>query len=226
MRTSGGRLGLVAGALLLATAAGAADLVVVEDWSNYPVGTTGVPADWKSQNWGDPEYDFTVMLNDDRKVLRLRSKTDSSTIARDIRSKVNLKETPVLEWRWKAVTLPKGANSCKNATDDQAAQIFVVWTRFPQTIRSRIIGYVWDTTAKVGTICKSEKTGTVTYMVIRSGETDLGKWFTEQRNVWEDFRKIYREEPENPSAISLAIDSNDTESSAESFFGSIVFRKP
>lgn len=226
MRTSGRRLGLLAGALLLATAAGAADLVIVEDWSTYPVGTQGVPADWKDQNWGNPEYDFTVLENDGRKVLRLRSKSDSSTIAKDIRNKVNLKETPVLEWRWKAVALPKGGNSCKKATDDQAAQVFVVWTRWPQTVRSRIIGYVWDTTAKVGTICKSEKTGTVTYVVIRSGETDLGKWRIEQRNVWEDFRTIYGEEPENPTAISLSIDSNDTESSAESYIGSIVFRKP
>jgi Protein of unknown function (DUF3047) len=139
---------------------------------------------------------------------------------------VNLNDTPLLEWSWKVTALPKGANSCRKATDDQAAQVFVVWPRFPEAVRSRIIGYVWDTTAPAGTICKSEKTGTVTYVVVRSGTADLGKWFTERRNVAEDFRRIYGEEPDAPAAVSVAIDSNDTSSTSESFIGSILFRRP
>ena len=71
----------------------------------------------------------------------------------------------------------------------------MVWPRFPEAVRSRIIGYVWDTTEPAGTICKSEKTGTVTYVVVRSGTADLGKWLTERRNVVEDFKKIYGDEP-------------------------------
>jgi Protein of unknown function (DUF3047) len=93
-------------------------------------------------------------------------------------------------------------------------------------VRSQIIGYIWDTTAPVGTIVKSEKTGTVTYVVVRSGPADLGKWLTERRNVAEDYRKIYGAAPDNPGVISLAIDSDDTSSSAESFFGAILFKKP
>ena len=73
---------------------------------------------------------------------------------------------------------------------------------------------------------KSEKTATVTYVVVRSGPADLGKWLTERRNVAEDYRKIYGGQPDNPAVISLAIDSDDTSSSAESFFGSILFKKP
>jgi hypothetical protein len=92
-------------------------------------------------------------------------------------------------------------------------------------VRSRIIGYVWDTTQPVGTICKSEKTGTVTYVVMHSGSADLGKWVTERRNVMEDFTKIYGEAPEDPAAVSVAIDSNDTSSMSESFMGAIVFKR-
>jgi hypothetical protein len=85
---------------------------------------------------------------------------------------------------------------------------------------------VWDSTAPVGTICKSEKTGTVTYIVLRSGTADLNKWVTERRNVRDDFKKIYGDDPDSPSAVSIAIDSNDTQSTAESFVGAITFRKP
>ena len=104
-------------------------------------------------------------------------------------------------------------------------QVYAAWPRFPEAVRSRIIGYVWDTTQPVGTICKSEKTGTVTYVVLRSGPADVGKWVTEQRNLREDFKKIYGEEPENPDAVSISIDSNDTNSYSESFVGSIVFKR-
>ena len=219
---------VIVAALLLgfATAAGAEAQVVIEDWAKYPVGAKGVPSDWQKQNWGSPKYDFSIDAQDSNKVLHMRSANEGSTISRDIKGKVNLKETPLLEWSWKATVLPKGGDSCKKATDDQAAQIFVVWPRFPTAVRSRIIGYVWDTTAPAGTICKSEKTGTVTYVVVRSGTGDLGKWFTERRNLVEDFRKIYGEEPGDLEALSVAIDSNDTGSTAESFMGTILFRRP
>ena len=65
-------------------------------------------------------------------------------------------------------------------------------------MRSQIIGYIWDSTAPVGSIFKSKKSGTVTYVVVRSGPQDLGKWVTERRNVREDFKRIYGEEPEDP----------------------------
>jgi acyl-CoA reductase-like NAD-dependent aldehyde dehydrogenase len=65
---------------------------------------------------------------------------------------------------------------------------------------------------------------------------DNGKPFTESRHVdipaaagtfryyagW--ITKIYGETPDNPNAIAVAIDSDDTKSQAESYMGSILFR--
>jgi hypothetical protein len=213
------------GVLALAGLAAAADQVVIEDWKEYKVGTTGLPAQWQAQNWGSPNYQNLKIVEDGgRQALYMKSVNDSSTLSREIKGKVRLKDTPILEWDWKSTVLPKGGNSCKKATDDQAGQVFVVWPRFPEAVRSRIIGYVWDTTQPVGTICKSEKTGTVTYIVVRSGPADLNKWLTEQRNVAEDFKKIYGDTPEDPAVLSLSIDSNDTNSTAEAVIGAIRFK--
>ncbi len=218
------RLALSLLALLIAAVAVAADRVVVEDWFKPPLGGKGIPEGWKGQNWGSPAYDLTVEGNPHR-VLHLRSQNEGSTISKDIKGKVNLKETPILQWSWKAVTLPRGGDSRRKETDDQAAQVYVVWPRFPEALRSRIIGYVWDTTAPAGTIVPSQKTGTITYVVVRSGAADLGKWITEERNVVEDFKRIYGETPDNPAAFSVAIDSNDTNSTAESYIGEIAFTR-
>lgn len=215
-------------ALVLAAAslaAGQGNTVLIEDWSKQPVGKTGIPNGWQGQNWGSPKYDFIIEADGQARVLHMKSQNDGSTINKEL--KLDLKPTCVLQWRWKAVILPKGGDSRKKETDDQAVQIYVTFPRFPQAVRSRIIGYVWDTTAPVGTIVGSQKAGTVTYVVMRSGAEGLGQWHTESRNVCEDYKKIYGEELAEPAgAVSVSIDSNDTRSAAESYVGEILFKKP
>lgn len=216
---------LVFGVLALGSVAGAAAEVTIEDWTSYPAGATGLPAGWQAQNWGTPHYDKLTIVDDGRRhALLLRSANDSSTLSKDIRHRVRLKETPLLEWEWKVLRLPTGGDACRKSRDDEAGQIFVVWPRFPEAVRSRIIGYVWDTTQPVGTVCKSEKTGTVTYVVVRSGASELNRWVTETRNVAEDFERIYGDTPDDPSVISISIDSNDTNSASEAMIGAIRFK--
>jgi Protein of unknown function (DUF3047) len=226
MRSTRTRPAVLAVAFTVIATAWAADRVVVEDWRSYPLGTRGIPGDWKRQTWAQPAYDLEIVANNDHPVLRLRSKSETSTISRDLRGSVDLDETSILEWSWKVITLPSGGNACQKSTDDEAAQVYVAWLRAPESVRSRIIGYVWDSTAPVGTTCKSQKAPTVTYVVVRSGVDELGKWMTERRNVVEDFRRIYGEAPDKPNALALSIDSDDTRSTAESFVGPIAFMRP
>lgn len=227
MRAGAGiRIAALAG-LLAAGSALAADAVVVEDWAEAPLGHKGIPPGWDKQDWGSPKYDFTVVEQGGQRVVQMKSESDSSNINKDIRGKVRLAETPMLEWTWKVTALPKGADARNAATDDEAAQMYVVWPRFPHALRSQIIGYIWDSTAPVGSVFKSQKNGTVTYIVVRSGPADLGKWVTERRDVRQDFKRIYGEDPpDDPGAVSFGIDSDDVKGTAESYMGRIVFRQP
>ena len=220
---------LVSGfALILLTAAAARTAespIVVEDWSRQPAGRTGVPEGWKGQSWGGPKFDFAVETDGTDNALHLKSRGDNSTISKEIT--VDVTKSPLITWRWKVVTLPAGGDCRRKATDDEAAQIYVTFPRTPTQLRSRIIGYVWDTTAPAGTIAKSESSSLVTYIVVRSGSAELGRWLTETRNVHDDYKRIYGQSPaEEVGAVSIAIDSNDTRSSAESYIGAITFRKP
>ena len=198
--------------------------VVVEDWSRQPEGRRGVPEGWKEQNWGSPKYDFRIVSESPARVLHMKSDNDGSTISKEL--KVSVKQYPYLTWRWKAIALPKGGDSRKAATDDQACQVYLTFPRFPTAVRSRILGYVWDTTAPAGTVTTSQKTGTVTYFIVRSGPADLGRWITETRNVVEDFKRAHGEPPaEDVGAVSVAIDSNDVRDRAECMIGEIAFKK-
>ena len=219
------RGGLIALLLTVTAVATAATDVMVEDWSKIEAGTRGVPPGWQKQNWGSPKYDFTVLSESPGKVLRVRSDDDSSTISKEV--SVNVKQFPVLQWRWKVVVLPTSGDARRKETDDEAAQLYVTFPRFPSAVRSRIIAYIWDATAPAGAIFPSQKVGTVTFVVVRSGDADLGRWLTETRNVHDDYKRIYGEAPkEVVGAVSISINSQNTHSRAESFFGEILFRKP
>jgi Protein of unknown function (DUF3047) len=200
------------------------EIASVENWARHEVGAHGIPAGWRAYETigGHPRYDFTIVEDDGHRALDMRSQGDHSTIARKLR--ISLKATPVLEWSWKIRQFPAGADIRRRETSDLAGHLFVVWPRQPAMLRSRLIGYVWDDKIPVNTIETSRKTGTVTFVVVRSGAAELGAWVTERRNVAHDFRKIYGEEPEDAGAVALSIDTNDTRSSAEALFGPIAFR--
>jgi DUF3047 family protein len=200
--------------------------ITVEDWSRQPEGKVGVPDGWKPQNWGSPKCDFAVVVEGGAKILHLRSQNDNSIISKEVR--IDVRQFPILEWRWKVVALPAGADARRKETDDQAAQIYVTFPRFPSAIRSRIIGYIWDSTAPVDAVIPIQSgRSPVTYVVVRSGEIDVGRWITERRDVYRDYIRIYGEEfTEEARAISVAIDSNDTHSRAESYVGEIRFLRP
>jgi len=206
----------------LALAAGA-EVVVVEDWTQPLLGARGIPTGWRPYETigGRPAYDFTVVESDGRRALLLKSHDDHSTIARELH--VDLRATPILEWSWKAVQLPAGGDIRRKETSDLTAHIYVIWPRFPAMVRSRLIGYVWDAAAPVQTVEKSRKTGSVHFFVLRSGPGELGRWLTERRNVLEDYRQVFGEDPEDPRALALSIDTNDTHSEAEALIGRIAF---
>jgi Protein of unknown function (DUF3047) len=224
LRTGG--LGLLA-ALLGPAAASAADpRVVVEDWQDARIGTPGVPSGWRPYETpgGHPAYDFTIVMDEGRPALDLKSAGDHSTIAKELR--VDLAAAPILTWDWKVIRLPRGADLRQRRTSDATGHIFVVWPRFPALLRSRLIGYVWDATLPAGTFVKSAKTGTVTFVVTRSGMQELGRWVTEERNVGEDYHTVFGEPAPAPGAVALSIDTNDTRSAAEALFGRIAFDGP
>jgi Protein of unknown function (DUF3047) len=200
-----------------------AEVSIVEDWARQAIGATGVPSGWSpyATVGGRPAYDFIVAAEDGRRALRLKSHDDHSTIAKKVR--VDLRATPILEWTWKIVSIPAGADIRKKEASDLTGHIFVAWPRVPALLRTRLIGYVWDTIAPAQTVETSRKTGAVTFFVVRSGPRDLNRWLTERRNVYEDYRKAFGEDPENPQAVIVSIDTNDTHSAAEAFIGRIIF---
>ena len=142
-------------------------------------------------------------------------RTTTRRISKEV--KVDVKQFPTLVWRGKVMTLPEGGDARRKETDDQAGRIYVAFPRFPTALR--IIGDVGDTTAPVRTIVKSKNGSAVTHVVVRSGETDLGRWCLETGNGSGDYKQVYGTEPAEELRMVCR-------SSAELYMGAIFVRRP
>jgi hypothetical protein len=198
--------------LLLAVPAWAEDRVVIADFSS------GTTAGWQLKEKSG-KADVAVLKDGDVSAVRFRSVDASFSLQKEVH--VDIKQFPILTWKWKVTKLPVGGDFRKSTTDDQASQLFVAFTK------AKSIVYIWDTSAPLGL---TEDTTPVPFMhikvvVVRTGAVDTGKWVTETRNVYEDYKKLFGEEPPLVSGMRLQINSQHTKTSAESYFADVVFKK-
>jgi len=208
---------LLAAALLVSVPAWAEDRMVIADFSSG-LDAAGVPTGWEVKEKSG-KADFAVVKDNGISAARFRSSNTSFSLQREV--KVDLKQFPMLTWKWKVTKLPVGGDFRKSKTDDQAAQLFVAFTK------TKSIVYIWDTSAPQGLM---ESTSPVPFMtvkviVVRSGPAETGKWVSESRNVYEDYKKLYGSEPSPVSGIRLQINSQHTETSAESYFADVIFKR-
>jgi hypothetical protein len=191
--------------------------IVIADFTDWIV-PKGMPPSWELKvKSGKAAFD--VMRDGDIPALHMKSVDSSFSLQGKVN--VDVKRYPVLSWKWKVTQLPKGGDFRKSRTDDQAAQLFLAFTE------TKAIVYIWDTSAPQGLM---ESTSPVPFMtvkvvVVRSGPAELGRWIAETRNVYEDFKKFFGDEPPPVKGMRLQINSQHTRTSAESYFGDVVFQK-
>ncbi|MGA9477410.1 MAG: DUF3047 domain-containing protein [Desulfobacterales bacterium] len=190
--------------------------VVIGDFTN---GTdrNGVPVGWQLKEKSG-RADLAVVEENSVNALRLTSNDSSFSIQKTV--DVDVSRYPVMSWRWKVTRLPEGGDFRKSKTDDQAAQLFLAFSK------TKAIVYIWDTTAPKGL---SEKAGSPPFMnikavVVQSGGSQTGRWLTETRNVYNDYKKLFGHEPPPVGGIRIQINSQHTSSVAESYFADVVFR--
>jgi hypothetical protein len=183
----------------------------------------GVPSGWELREFSG-RADVALVRGEEGLAVRLRSARTSFALHRDL--VVGLDEFPILGWSWKVTRVPAGGDVRMSERDDQAAQVYVVFPRWPSPrTESHVIGYVWDTTAPVGTTLSSTKAPNVKIIVVESGSNHLGTWQRQRRNVAQDYEALFRQPAPRVGAIAVMIDSNDTGSGAESTVGELVFAR-
>lgn len=183
----------------------------------------GVPPGWELREFAG-RADVEVVRVDGRVAARLRSDQGSFALYRD--AVIDLGEFPVLSWSWKVIRLPAGGDVRGARTDDQAAQVYVIFPRWPAPrTASDVVGYVWDSHAPPGTRLRSPKADNVRIVVVESGPARLDSWQTYERNVATDYLELFGRRPPRVGMVAVMIDSDDTRGRAEALLGELVFSR-
>lgn len=202
-------------ALLLAAAgpAQAAEAAVVA------VGrfSAGDLAGWEEKSFkGRTAYE--LVPDQGRTVLKAQAQDSASALIKTLR--LDLRRYPLLRWSWKVEgTVPQGDERSK-AGDDYAARVYVV---FPSPLfwRTRAINYIWANHLPQGEFSPNVFSANAMMLAVRSGPGQAGQWLSEERDVLEDYRRLFGGEPPEMGAVAVMTDADNTGQKAVAYYGDI-----
>lgn len=198
-------------------------------WANDQLMIGDFPADLDAHNLPAPwqvkektgRADFATVKADGLNALQLRSANTSFSLQREVNA--DLRQYPILSWKWKVTRLPEGGDFRRSKTDDQAAQLFVAFSK------TKSIVYIWDTEAPENLMADGAAPPfmSIKVVVVRSGHKEMGKWISESRNVYEDYKRLYGDTSPAPvvRGMRIQINTQHTRTAAESYFADVMFRK-
>lgn len=171
--------------------------------------------------------------------LKAAVKAEGVIIAKEF--SYTLKEFPILSWKWRVQTLPKGGDERYQHSGDSAAGVYIIFPSLfkpeklknswglkvpvPDSMKPECIKYVWSSTLPRGTVTESPYSGKTRIVVLESGNSSQPQWITEEVNAYEDYKKLFQKEPEEVRAVGILTDADDTSSEAAADYDDIFVKK-
>jgi len=213
---------IVLGIILVVSSVAQEGVFWVDKFSEKKV-SDGIPEGWKlEKKTGNPE--IKVEQSGDNAFVLLRSNNSSFGLTKELN--FELKDYPYLNWKWKVTRLPEKGDFLKKETDDQAAQVGVVFPRFPTMLNTELVVYIWESNLKnKGKEGVSPAWSKSKVIVLQAGPEKLNQWIQEKRNVYEDYKRLFKKEPPKVGGISIYTNTQHTKGRAESFYDHIYFSK-
>lgn len=205
---------------------------------------TAFPAGWKPLTFKKIEKHtiYTVARNGDAVAIKAESYASASGLIREI--KINPKEFPLVRWQWKVSNILKKGNVYRKDGDDYPARLYITFEYDPSRLSfgERLkyeaaklwygeypplaaINYIWESHAPIGTMVPNPFTDRVMMIVVESGAEKLNQWVSEERNIYEDFKRAFGEEPPLISGVAIMTDTDNTGESATAYYGDILFMR-
>jgi hypothetical protein len=165
---------------------------------------------------------YQLVLLDTRKVLRAESKASASGLL--IKKTIDLSKTPYLNWTWR---LEKGLTELpetKKSGDDYAARIYLIYSGGWFFWQTKALNYVWSSRKAKETIWPNAYAPDNAMMkAVRDGSDETGIWYSEKRNIQDDFKVWLGENISEIEGVAIMTDTDDSEGHAIVYYGDIFF---
>jgi hypothetical protein len=186
--------------------------------------------------------EYVVVEEDGQRVVRAAADGSASGLVHPLKLDPGL--YPLLTWRWRVDELIPNADNTMKHAEDSPARIVVSFAgdidslpldeRFfydnfrlvtGQQLPYATLMYIWENRAPHGTVIRNPHTSRIKMIVAESGAEKLGAWHEVTRNVVEDFRRAFGEEPGTITAVAIMTDSDNTGMKAHAWYGDVLFRR-
>ena len=169
------------------------------------------PSGWVSRDQNNMTKVYTVQAEGEKKFLHADANNLSVQISHE--RKWDIKDYPMLRWRWRAVIFPNASNEQIKSGNDSVLGVYVVFSGLPSV---KAIKYIWSDTLPIGMVFDSPYSSGTKIIVVRSGRATAGTWVAEERNVLSDYERFFRKEVKRLAVQGIAIltDSDNTNSRA------------
>ena len=147
--------------------------------------------------------------------------------------------TPLLNWRWKVMDL----NPTETSADDSPVRIVVSFAGdldklsfsdrlfydsfrlfAGQQLPYAALMYVWGSRTPKEGIVPNRYTSRIKILAVENGRGKLGSWQAVTRNVHEDFKRAFGEEPGTIISVGILTETDDDRRPMEAYYGDITFR--
>ncbi|KPK00163.1 MAG: hypothetical protein AMJ60_02405 [Desulfobacterales bacterium SG8_35] len=186
--------------------------IIIDDFAN------GIKPAWRPKSFkGSTEYTWTK--EDNRAYIRAESKGSASGLYYKI--EYNPRQYQYITWQWRVDNIIAGGDATRKSGDDYGARVYVVFPSF-FFWKTRAINYIWANKLPKGEVLPNSYTSNSVMISVESGNSESGKWITETRNVYEDYKRFFGQEPADVGAIAIMTDTDNTGESASAGYGPIA----
>jgi hypothetical protein len=170
------------------------------------------------------ETRYRLQMLDGVAVLAADSHASGSGLFKEQR--IDLKQTPFLNWSWRIGNRLNGLNEQSKAGDDYAARIYVIINGGLAFWQTKAINYVWAGNTAKDTVWPNAFAGDHAMMVaVRGPEAALNAWHSEKRNVLADLKSLFGEDYRYIDGVALMTDTDNSNGQVSAFYGDIWFSK-
>jgi hypothetical protein len=222
---------------------GVSDEILLLGRLGPPTSADALPDGWQPLTFKNVAMKtrYRIVQDGDGYVLKAESHAAASGLYRPLDLDARVYQT--IAWRWKVENVLARGDARRKEGDDYPARVYVAFRYDPDAAtlweKTRygayrlfygeyppggVINYIWDNRLPTGTALNNAFTDRARMIVVRSGPEDVGRWVSEERNLYEDYRRLFGRQPPWLAGVAVMTDTDNTGESAIAYYDQIVLR--
>ena len=210
-------------------------------FSNQPTGAP--PKDWAFQPIRNAPHatKYALVRDDDLGTTVLEGSANAAAGALIYRFDGDAQINAILRFKWKVGGLIASSDPRTKGGDDYVARIYVTFAveseragakqkaenaiarlLYGETPPHAALSYVFTHKAALGTVITSPYTQRVKKIVVDADPASVGKWMRFTRDIYDDYKRAFGEEPTRISGIAIMVDTDNTGETTSARFGDIT----